>query len=730
MGRRTQEERSRHRLRDAAAGGIAGGILTAAALNHHDMKHTDSRSSIDRKERRRRRSKSHSRSASVAETDEIFHKHDVPPMPMRSDVQSSDLTRDSILSERTEEPLTPREGVRMAELQHVSRGSPREVLTSGAGTPTRSPHVQKRLGTHHSNNSQGDLSPRSARSERDLKEEHHSKAADVGMMGAAAGADALAARELSNRHDAHDDYDYGHRNRGLSPIQSVSSRQDSEGGSRDSFRRQYSSDSITAIKEQNREMSGTSLKSASSAADIQFDHSNRPRKMNFEPAEVVLDQHRLRDSEYMEGDYSEKDEKDAVMEEWLQQEHEKNDRYRDSMGEDSMRDSTVDYNRMTNYTDDSMDAPHLDRVTAAQELQGGGAGRNPDYRSTPVAVESAVASLVDTSTISARSKVEETGYPDAHEAEHMRNSVDVDAMSRDIGSKERLLGHVPGEHLEKRISERSLPQSHRSTKDSPRQSVTRSVDESPIPMGASGLPVAEDPMPEIGHGLNSESEISTNPSIIQGPMGGPQTENRDHWPYQATPTQPKTNFVTRSKDSSAHESLKAAAAGFLGAAGTAALANKNGQHYRQKDSPSRSRELSMKDGYQPGLENEYGVNHDFGPTDRDSYLTNPPIPSPPKDYRDEGYVSGPQRAIESPRGKSFNDAKNWDDGGSGLDGLDLAEDPFVGKTNHTRHLSTNSGLAGGMGSPLYDSATGEGLDRIPSKDIVALMDHVSTAIPL
>ena len=56
---------------------------------------------------------------------------------------------------------------------------------------------------------------------------------------------------------------------------------------------------------------------------------------------------------------------------------------------------------------------------------------------------------------------------------------------------------------------------------------------------------------------------------------------------------------------------------------------------------------------------------------------------------------------------------------------DLNEsDPFVSGGKHTRHLSTNSGLARGMGSPFYDSATGNGLDRIQSKDIVALMDHV------
>jgi hypothetical protein len=30
-----------------------------------------------------------------------------------------------------------------------------------------------------------------------------------------------------------------------------------------------------------------------------------------------------------------------------------------------------------------------------------------------------------------------------------------------------------------------------------------------------------------------------------------------------------------------------------------------------------------------------------------------------------------------------------------------------------------------MGSPLYDASTGHGIDRIESKDIIALMQHVS-----
>ena len=119
-----------HRWRDAAAGGFAGAVLTSAALKHHD-----SRSSVEKRERKRRRSKSHSRSASFAgSTEEIFNKHDVPPMPLRSEIYSSEVTRDSILSERTEEIGSPSER-RRAEIRQVSRGSPLEVQSPAFTRP-------------------------------------------------------------------------------------------------------------------------------------------------------------------------------------------------------------------------------------------------------------------------------------------------------------------------------------------------------------------------------------------------------------------------------------------------------------------------------------------------------------------------------------------------------------------------------------------------------------------
>ena len=697
---RDEEKSSRkrskeHRLKDAAAGAAAGGILTAAALNRHDLKHNDSRSSFDREKRRRRRSKgskgSHSRSASLAEdTEEIFNKHDVPPMPMRSDIHSSDVTRDSILSEQTDVTLSPsEERIHIAEIRQVSRGSPREILSPASRTPNKSPQDTRRggLGTYHSNLSQGDLAEASPRSNRSLREdEHHSRLVEAGVLGAAAGTIGLTAHNLSDRNEQYDrrELGYQHEGRGLSPIQSVSSRQESE-INRQSFAHK---DSSSSLKQHLKGGSAASLRSLGSPVSVDMTRSNRPKGINFEPGEDVLAQ--LRDSKLTEGEYSDRD---PAMDEWLEQEHEKNDRYRDSS---SYRDSMIDYKRMTDYTDDSMDAPDLDKVTAAQERQTVGAGRNPDYRSTPVAVESAVASLLETSVIS--SKPGDRSVAGSREHDRVEDNAQREVAH---GSREQLL-----EDQIRRSSERPPSYERFSAKDSPRQSIAKSLDEREdyVPMGISGLPVADDPIPEIGHGLPSDSEISTNPSIIQGPMGGYQNDNLDHWPNKPTPPQGKGEFLSRSKDSSAHDSLKAAAAGFLSAA---ALASERASLEEQ----GKLREMSIQDGYSPRV-------HDFSPI-RDSYMAPGSVPSPPKD---EGYISGPQRGTASPR-KSFRDAKAFND--RGMDGMTEDEDPFVSR-GHDRHLSSNShGLAHGMGSPLYDSAMGGGIDRIQSKDIVALMDHVS-----
>ena len=149
----------------------------------------------------------------MTESVESLHQRDVPRMPLEgSDLNPSELTRQSILTERTE---TSR-GVRT---------STREASSPASRNPTRTPQLQSGLQTHHSNLSQGDLSLHSAHSDRRLrKEESCSNTVEAGLAGAATGAVLAAAAAGDDRHDEHD---YGYKrqnNRGLSPIQSVAAR--------------------------------------------------------------------------------------------------------------------------------------------------------------------------------------------------------------------------------------------------------------------------------------------------------------------------------------------------------------------------------------------------------------------------------------------------------------------------------------------------------------------------
>ena len=683
-----------HKLKDAVAGGIAGGILTAAALRHHDSK-----SSVEsRDRRRRRRSKSHSRSASIAEsTEEIFHKHDVPPMPMRSDIHSSELTRDSLLSEQTEGPPSPPTEQRRKEIRQVSRGSPREVLSPASRTPTRTPLGGKGLKTHHSNLSRDNLSVHSAHSDQSLRQANRkSQAAEFGTLGNQAFHD-------KDQYSDHEDDQYLQESQGraLSPIQSVASyREDGDTAHDDALRQTYSSGSISSFERRNQKHSELSIKSLSSAASTNIARSNRPKGINLERTEDVIDQHEgLRNSHLTQ---SESPSREHGMDDWYEQQHAENDRYRDSMARSS--DPRIDIRHMTNYTDDSMDAPYLHGDTEGQEVQDIGA--NPEYIHTPVAVESAVASLHDPSMLSVRSKFGNKSISDSEEGhkqydyyEGSESSVKYDIRPGENRNKDGLGIDQPTHDQQSLIN-------------SPRQSIAKSVDDlddGRVHLGASSLPQAHDPLPEIGQYVDSESDLNTNPSIIQGPIGGIDHGSRDHWPYHETPPQSKNEFLNQSNSTSAQQSLKAVAADFL---------NRAAFQSREKGlANEQPRDVSLNEGDMPLSKApvDKDINHDFG--HHDSYIEQP-IPTPLN--RDEGYVSA-QHAPFSPESKAGSPGIFEDPGINIGIPVDDEEDPVVGTGRHARHLS---GYSQGMPSPLYDSATGGGIDRIQSKDIVALMDHV------
>ncbi|KAF2427384.1 hypothetical protein EJ08DRAFT_721142 [Tothia fuscella] len=681
---KSEKSEKNHSHKVAAASAIAGAGLTAAALRHHD-----SVSSLDYdrerdRERRKKRSKSRSRSASISESIEASpHKdHNIPPLPIMESHVGTDITRDSIRSVETDRPHsrssrgehTP---TREREIREVIRGSPKHVI-SAPQTPTRSPlSMRKETTATHGSHSPGNFSPVSAKSGTSIS----AKATAAALAAAGLAGTGLLTADHQNKNE--------HSNgRGLSPVQSAASYEDVEVVEHDRVRSIRSGDSLSGGKKHKKTRSTMSMDSLSSTPSTNLALSKkRPEGISLEQGFEILPEHERAETPQA-----------GETEDWFEHEHQENDRYRDEFRQDSELGSSVTGNqRETMYTDNSMDYDYTDRSLEDHDIRGVGA--NPEYVRTPVAVESAVASLHEPSILSVQS---------SQKSASIQNSP---AMNRhfDNGNMADLLQQASSRERWEAIRDQAIETARQASNGSHSKT---SLDEKPA-MGASALPLLHEQEPAIGHGLAyEESDVTTNPSIIQGPIGGGYDhDNREHWPYDPTPIMPS------SKMPETHHTRDVALAG----AGTAAvglgLAAANHSKESTKDrGMSRNHGPTMEDVQDehweddvgsPGLKNlpspapnQFGYNSPNGKNLDEGYISNT---IPGGEVTPDPYVSGNGR---------FDDQK--------FEQYDQ-EDPFT-TTNKSKHLS---GLSAGMESPLYDSATGTGIDRIQSKDVVALMDHLT-----
>jgi hypothetical protein len=102
-------------------------------------------------------------------------------------------------------------------------------------------------------------------------------------------------------------------------------------------------------------------------------------------------------------------------------------------------------------------------------------------------------------------------------------------------------------------------------------------------------------------------------------------------------------------------------------------------------------------------------------------------PTPPA-LKDEGYISAANPGLASPG--PMTPVQGMGDPSMGMGtirGIGLEDESYSPYRGHAR---VGSGNSHGMPSPLYDSSTGRGIDRIQSRDIVALMDHVRLIVQL
>ena len=692
-----KSSRSINGLRGAAAVGLAGGVLTSAALKHHD-------SQGDLSERRKRRTKSRSsrsRSASINDSigEEFLQTTKVPAMPMTSAINDSDVTRDSLLSQGTDRPSSRASADLRTPIREVSRGSVGDAMSPASSrTPTRPVSRQeKNLGMSHTNlrlqspslDSPVLDSPVSVKSPNGgiSNKERLAALAAAGLGGAA------LAKGLSRHVDADGYGDVAPRRKisNGSPVQSVSSLRnkfEDDPLIPEGLRPRSAASRSSAGRLRESQKSRSSLRSESSPTTQRLAQSaKQSRDVSVDEFETPAE--RPDGSFWREGTGTPGAE---TADEWLERQHIINDQYRDSMA--TNRDSyqtnpyPEDSKRFTMYTDDSYLDHHSDAggdgEQGVRDINAGGLA--PDYVHTPVAVESAVASLMEPSTVSSHG-VSSLASP--------RNSKGTysDRMAsqlQDLGKENTALynGSTLSESIPSQDRWAAIKGHARNlSEQSPAQSPARDLreDDKPV-MTASGLPLTEDPLPEIGH-YDSQSDLQTNPSIIHGPLGGDAT-GKSTWPYTPEP-ESNRNSVDQKNGFGKGAVLAAAAAG-----GAAALASTHAAR-------------------QPKVE-DLEIDREATPTGRS--------------FRDEGYVTdGRTRSAGgiTPKAELYG-KEDLDEYHRAMDAQDLGdEDPFSPTAADPRHLRQVSGNSHGMESPLYDASTGKGMDRIESKDIVALMDHLT-----
>lgn len=745
-------KRSGDLLKSAAIGAAAASAVTAASSLLDEKSQT---SDLKPRERRRRKAEAaRSRSMGRDRYSGDYDDAPVPPMPLMSEINPTEMTRTSIRSADTDRPHSATE-----ELAPV-RGVPHvDGSDSDTPTPTRTPAgLESTLSTQHANVSHGDLTalPRGKKEyidEYETDEYGNKVPIEHGdQYGEDDGDDISDAGEFEgydNSYFATQDVPpplkyvpYQAGARGLSPIPSVSGY--TEGGS---------------------EHQPRNSRSMHSTSDAYYERSENPRHSH---STASLSSIRARELEQMSPRSSGMDYRNTT--------------YTDDSG----------YNRNTTYTDDS----ELEKVTSGQAVQGVGA-INPNIVHPGLGVESAVASLVDGSmldqsvltgasyndygggrdstlsydeqsrTYSSRGLSPGERYTD-NQSETSRHATpsavsrnrsprefteyELDEHGRKVvrpksptaaevaitsgavlalkaaqGKKQAAAEGSAQEEFQpagvarnKSFKERTL-EGHE-PRNTPAHSIDRLSYEELPKMSATGAPNFDDPMPEIGY---VDDDAQTNPSVVQERLDG---EDQDHLSSaRATPTPRNVGEqqeAVRSKSAASSHGPGAAemagAAALGAAAGHGHSREPSHDHDEWRSSDDRKRDTLVTNPYEDaspianpalnesllgarGLNASYGVPYHTG------------SPGFGQKY-DEGYMSnGNNRTPDlPPKVKPLSLSGSPHIGG---------DDPFYAPmAKDARHLS---GMSQGMASPFYDAATGQGIDRIENKDIVALMQHVS-----
>jgi hypothetical protein len=690
--RQGRDKESTSSVREAAIAGLTAAGLTAAALKSHTSREDKEQ---ERKHKKRHSSRSsRSRSASVSESaEEVYQKEHVPPLPFNhSELIGSELTRDSILSAETETRerrssiSSGRTGTGAeTPLQEVPRG----FMSPAPRTPTRTPNaLQRTLGTAHSNRSTGEIMNGTPKSDRSYSS--RSREVTTASLEAAAAAK-VRAIERSDPHASQFEIAEEPSRGDVSPIQSEASYRHEvhSSSSPHHLRSFHSAASVSSLGQPER------LPSALSIQSLESTNSTKAARTRKRPQGITLESKRsvLGETETP---------RDA--EDFFASNHVQNEIYRRELEESSQASPSINYTRMSHYTNDSAEGQYLDheeKLSLDQDVRN--VGIIPEYVRTPLAVESAVASLHehDMSNISVRSSA-------------VSSPLKKSLLSNVTSSPKFIVqedGIPSGERWATIRDKAEALAQHGHAENSPRQSIAQSIDERQIEeqpqMHHSAYPTDDHLMPEIGYGVDDDSDVTTNPSIIQGPLGGGESYHDQ-----------SDDLLSRQEDRE-RTPTSFSKGGALGAGAGAAAMAAAAAHHLNNQSP-----LSYDERRQTTVEDDYDEPY-AGETQHEQpgYARSNRTPlSGNAGWRDEGYQSANAREAYTPQNRNYS--RMFDDDGLGedYDENGVASADVAANVQHSRQVSGNSH---GMASPLYDSATGKGLDRIQSKDIVALMDHLT-----
>ncbi|KAI0386968.1 hypothetical protein F5Y04DRAFT_74436 [Hypomontagnella monticulosa] len=695
--------RARDTLTDAALGAaVAGATLRSRSRGD------------EKRQRRRRRAETPKRDNGerYADDHEDAEQEVIPPMPLQSEINPSDMTRTSILSAETDTHSASEE---MAPIRETTREVASMESIQRTPTPSRSPsHTLQSLGAQHANVSHGDLKALPRKGNADYREEYGTD--DFGNRYPARGQD-----EYDEEYDDVGDlsepgmYDdeqgmqsfygsqdvpaplryvpYQQERRGLSPIQSVSGLD-------------YRNTTYTDDSELDRVTSGQAVHVVGGNPEMVH--------QNYAPESAVaslvegsqLDPSVLSGSTGARQDY-----------------HDSQVSYEDEGAGESGSRGISPAKRSMESRHESVER-HNDQSPARSREQGpstpsrefveydlneyGQKVPRSQYRNSPTASESAITSVaLQRAAAAALKRKNEDQY--SPNADAQNEEFIGEGVSRNRSFKERTKdGYRPAA--------------------TPRHSVDRLSDYDHPKMGASGLPDLSNPMPEIGYGYEEQT-----PSVVHEPLGGFQHGNRDHWPGEPTPTHDRSYAYDRavtpkaSKPDAGHGLgiADAAAAATIATAGAIAASHSRQPSQEQEDewqrtSGDRKRDTLVTNPYEgaspianlPGVDGNMLSATGFG---ADAYRAGFHTGSPGITGGDEGYISAaPNEVRDGPN------IKGKEIGRLSQPNLGENEDPFYAPKD-ARQLA---GLSQAMGTPLYDPATGTGIDRIQSKDIIALMEHL------